>query len=94
MGLLNGRVAAITGAGGGIGRAHALLLASEGAQVVVNDLGGTRDGSGASRAMADQVVEEIRAAGGAAVTDYGDVSEPDGASGLLVAQGAVSVNTA
>jgi NAD(P)-dependent dehydrogenase (short-subunit alcohol dehydrogenase family) len=83
MGLLNGRVAAITGAGGGIGRAHALLFASEGAHVVVNDLGGERDGSGATRAMADKVVEEIRAAGGKAVADHGDISEPEGAEALV-----------
>jgi NAD(P)-dependent dehydrogenase (short-subunit alcohol dehydrogenase family) len=83
MGLLNGKVAAITGAGGGIGRAHALLFAAEGAHVVVNDLGGARDGGGGGHAMADQVVEEIRAAGGSAIADYGDVSEPEGAQGLV-----------
>jgi len=83
MGLLNGKVAAITGAGGGIGRAHALLFAAEGARVVVNDVGGTRDGSGTGQSMADRVVEEIRAAGGEAAADYGDVSEPDGADGLV-----------
>ncbi len=83
MGLLSGKVAAITGAGGGIGRAHALLFAAEGAQVVVNDLGAARDGSGASRAIADRVVGEIRAAGGQAVADHGDVSEPDGAHSLV-----------
>jgi NAD(P)-dependent dehydrogenase (short-subunit alcohol dehydrogenase family) len=83
MGLLNGKVAAITGAGGGIGRAHALLFAAEGAHVVVNDLGGTRDGEGGGPAMADRVVDEIRAAGGHAVADHGDVSEPDGAAALV-----------
>ncbi|HKE20721.1 MAG TPA: SDR family NAD(P)-dependent oxidoreductase [Kofleriaceae bacterium] len=83
MGLLNGKVAAITGAGGGIGRAHALLFAAEGAHVVVNDLGGARDGDGAGRAMADQVVDEIRAAGGQATGSYADVSEPDGADSLV-----------
>ncbi len=62
----DGRVAIVTGAGGGLGRAHALLLASRGAKVVVNDLGGARDGSGGGSAKADQVVEEIRAAGGEA----------------------------
>jgi NAD(P)-dependent dehydrogenase (short-subunit alcohol dehydrogenase family) len=83
MGLLQGKVAAITGSGGGIGRAHALAFAREGARVVVNDLGGARDGTGADRTMADQVVQEIRAAGGEAVADHGDVAEPDGAEGLV-----------
>ncbi len=74
MGVLDGKVVLITGAGGGLGRTHAVLAAREGARVVVNDLGGSRDGSGAS-AMADQVVEEIRAAGGEAVADYGSVTD-------------------
>ena len=64
MGLLDGKVAIVTGAGGGLGRAHALLLAKEGAAVVVNDLGGARDGTGASTNMADHVVQEIKEAGG------------------------------
>ncbi len=86
MGMLDGKVALVTGAGGGLGRAHALLLAKEGAAVVVNDLGGARDGSGAGHNMADQVVAEIKAAGGKAVADYGSVAdhaarEGDGASG-------------
>src|SRR3990170_2329417 len=63
------RVAIVTGAGGGLGRAHALLLASRGAKVLVNDLGGARDGTGAGTTMAEQVVQEIQAAGGAA-PDY------------------------
>ena len=67
MGLLDGKSALVTGAGGGLGRAHALLLAKEGAAVVINDLGGARDGSGAGHAMADQVVSEIESAGGRAV---------------------------
>jgi NAD(P)-dependent dehydrogenase (short-subunit alcohol dehydrogenase family) len=60
MGILDGKVAIVTGAGGGIGRAHALLLAREGAAVVVNDLGGARDGTGASTSMADAVVRRSR----------------------------------
>jgi NAD(P)-dependent dehydrogenase (short-subunit alcohol dehydrogenase family) len=66
----DGRVVVVTGAGGGLGRAYALLLASRGARVVVNDLGGTTAGSGASRRAADAVVAEIRAAGGVAVAYY------------------------
>ena len=75
MGMLDGKVALVTGAGGGLGRSHALLLAKEGASVVVNDLGGARDGTGASASMADTVVEEIKAAGGQAVADYGNVTD-------------------
>lgn len=75
MGLLDGKVALVTGAGGGLGRSHALLLAKEGARVVVNDLGGAVDGTGKGSRMADAVVEEIRAAGGEAVADYGSVTE-------------------
>ena len=74
MGLLDGKVAIITGAGGGLGRCHALLLAKEGAAVVVNDLGGSRDGKGGSSSMADQVVNEIKAAGGQAVANYDSVA--------------------
>ena len=69
MGLLDGKVVVVTGAGGGLGETHALLLAKEGASVVVNDLGGARDGRGASANMADQVVDKIKAAGGKAVAD-------------------------
>ena len=69
MGLLDGKVAIITGAGGGIGREHALAMAKEGAAIVVNDLGGARDGGGGVSAMADQVVEEIKALGGEAVAN-------------------------
>ena len=83
MGLLNGKVAVVTGAGGGIGREHALALAREGASVVVNDLGGSRDGTGAGLAMADQVVEEIRSAGGEAVANYDNVATPKGGEGIL-----------
>jgi NAD(P)-dependent dehydrogenase (short-subunit alcohol dehydrogenase family) len=74
---LSGRVAIVTGAGGGLGRAHALLLARRGAKVVVNDLGGARDGSGGSNAMADAVVEEIRAAGGEAMANGASVTDSD-----------------
>ena len=83
MGLLDGKVAAITGAGGGIGRAHALLFAREGAKIVVNDLGGARDGTGRGNTMAEQVVAEIKAAGGQAVPNYDDVSERAGAEGIV-----------
>jgi NAD(P)-dependent dehydrogenase (short-subunit alcohol dehydrogenase family) len=76
MGLLEGKVAAITGAGGGIGRAHALLFAAEGACVVVNDLGGSRDGSGSDASAADQVVAEIIEAGGKAIANHDDVTNP------------------
>ena len=82
MGMLDGKVALVTGAGGGLGRAHALLLAAEGAAVVVNDLGGARDGTGAGTGMADGVVEEIRAAGGKAVADYGSVSDKAAAQAM------------
>ncbi len=77
------RVAIVTGAGGGLGRAHALLLASRGAKVVVNDLGGARDGTGAGTAMADQVVEEIRAAGGEATANYDGVDTVEGGESLV-----------
>jgi NAD(P)-dependent dehydrogenase (short-subunit alcohol dehydrogenase family) len=84
MGLLDGKVAAITGAGGGIGRAHALLFAREGASIVVNDVGRARDGAGELDAsMAQQVVDEITAAGGAAVAHTGDISQRDGADSLI-----------
>ena len=83
MGMLEGKVAVVTGAGGGLGRTHALLLAKEGAAVVVNDLGGTRDGTGSGTSMADGVVEEIRAAGGQAIAHYGSVSAKDDAIGMI-----------
>ncbi|MBM4265904.1 MAG: SDR family NAD(P)-dependent oxidoreductase [Deltaproteobacteria bacterium] len=83
MGLLDGKVAVITGAGGGLGRTHALLFASEGARIVVNDLGGARDGTGGGSAMADQVVKEIKAAGGEAVSNYDSVATPEGGAGIL-----------
>jgi NAD(P)-dependent dehydrogenase (short-subunit alcohol dehydrogenase family) len=83
MGLLDGKVAIVTGAGGGIGRAHALLFAREGAKVVVNDLGGDRAGKGAGSDMADQVVAEIKAAGGEAIASYDTVATREGADGIL-----------
>lgn len=83
MGLLDGKVAVITGAGGGLGRTHALLLAGEGAKIVVNDLGGARDGQGSGSAMADAVVEEIKAAGGEAVSNYDNVATTEGGQGIL-----------
>jgi len=87
MGLLEGKVAIVTGAGGGLGRQHAMLLASEGASVVVNDLGGDRTGSGKGTSMADQVVDEIKAAGGEAVASYASVS--DVAGGTAIVQAAI-----
>lgn len=83
MGLLDGKIAIITGAGGGIGRAHALAFAREGAKVVVNDLGGDRAGGGKGSEMADQVVGEIKAGGGDAVANYDSVASREGADGLL-----------
>ena len=85
MGKLDGKVALVTGAGGGLGRTHALLLAAEGAAVVVNDLGGARDGTGAGSTMADAVVAEIQAGGGQAVADYGSVSDEAAAKAMVKA---------
>lgn len=82
-GICAGRVAIVTGAGGGMGRAHALTLASAGARVVVNDLGASVDGSGGSASAADQVVEEIRAAGGEAVANYDDISSWQGGQNVV-----------
>ena len=76
---LEGKTAVITGAGRGIGRGIALLMAAEGASVVVNDLGCDTDGSGTSHAPADSVVEEIKSAGGNAVAHYGNVAEMEAA---------------
>jgi NAD(P)-dependent dehydrogenase (short-subunit alcohol dehydrogenase family) len=82
MGLLDGKVAIVTGAGGGLGRCHALLFAKEGAAVVVNDLGGARDGAGGGHSMADQVVKEIQAMGGQAVANYDSVATIEGGNNI------------
>ena len=85
MGALDDRVAVITGAGRGIGREHALLFAREGAKVVVNDLGGSPDGSGSDAGPAQQLVDEIKADGGEATANTDDVSSWDGAESLIKA---------
>ncbi|MDP3868472.1 SDR family NAD(P)-dependent oxidoreductase [Phenylobacterium sp.] len=83
MGLLDGKVAIVTGAGGGLGEAYAKLFAAEGASVVVNDLGGSRDGSGnGTSAAAQKVVDEIIAAGGKAVANGDDVSTMEGGENI------------
>lgn len=83
MGVLEGKVAIVTGAGGGIGRAEALLFAQEGARVVVNDVGGRRDGREGSTAIADAVVAEIQAQGGEAVANHSSVATREGANSLV-----------
>jgi len=83
MGICDGRVAIVTGAGRGIGREHSLLLAAQGAKVVVNDLGGARDGEGTDAGPAQQVVDEIVAAGGEAVANTDDISDFAGAENLV-----------
>ena len=80
---LDGRVAVVTGAGDGLGKSHALLLASLGARVIVNDLGVDRTGTGYSEQVSDRVVEEIRGAGSEAVANYSDISEERGAQELV-----------
>ncbi len=80
-----GRVAVVTGAGGGLGRCHALELAARGAKVVVNDLGGAMDGTGGSSEAAQHVVEEIKAAGGEAIANGGSVSDVLGAKSMIEA---------
>ncbi|MEM9608212.1 MAG: SDR family oxidoreductase [Actinomycetota bacterium] len=77
------KVAIVTGAGGGLGREHAMLLASRGARVVVNDLGGSVDGSGADASAAQQVVDEIEAAGGIAVADRNSVATEEGGEAIV-----------
>jgi NAD(P)-dependent dehydrogenase (short-subunit alcohol dehydrogenase family) len=84
-GCLAGKVVVVTGAGRGIGREIALLAASEGGKVVVNDLGGSADGEGADTSVAQQVVDEIVKAGGAAVTNGDSVADPQGAERIIKA---------
>jgi NAD(P)-dependent dehydrogenase (short-subunit alcohol dehydrogenase family) len=79
----DGRVAIVTGAGAGLGRSHAMLLASRGAKVVVNDPGGSVDGTGGANAVADQVVAEIKAAGGEAIASYASVAEEKAAQSII-----------
>ena len=83
MGRFDGKVAIVTGAGRGIGRTHALLLASEGAAVVVNDLGGSSGGDGSDSTPAQEVVDEITAQGGRATANYDSVSSWDGAQRMI-----------
>ena len=79
----DGKVAVITGAGGGLGRSHALELAKRGALIVVNDLGGSVDGQGGSHTAAQQVVDEIKAAGGEATANYDTVATPEGGKAII-----------
>ena len=85
MGLLDGKVVAVTGGGAGIGREEALLAAKQGAKLVVNDLGGSRDGSGASTKVAEVVAEEIKKMGGDAVAHTLDISTAEGGNSLIKA---------
>ena len=83
MGLLEGRVAVVTGSGRGIGRAFAMAMAAAGAKVVVNDVGATLDGAGSGEDPAARVCDEIRAAGGEAVPNHDSVSDFDAARGIV-----------
>ena len=83
MGMLDGKTAIVTGAGRGIGREEALLLASEGAKVIVNDVGAARTGEGSDQTPAEQTVDDIRSAGGEAMTNTDDVSSWPGAKALV-----------
>lgn len=84
------KVVIVTGAGGGLGRAYARFLADNGAFVVVNDVGGARDGSGSGTGMADSVVDEIRSAGGQAVADYSSVATREGAEAIVEPRSSIS----
>ena len=79
----DGRVAIVTGAGGGLGRSHALLLAERGASIVVNDLGGDVHGNGGSDSAAQKVVDEIKARGGNAIANHDSVATPDGGRAIV-----------
>src|SRR5436305_11814901 len=83
MGLLDGKVAIVTGSGRGVGRGEAILLAQHGAKVVVNDLGGSQTGEGADKTPAEEVVLVIKERGGDAVANYDDVSDFNGAKNLV-----------
>jgi NAD(P)-dependent dehydrogenase (short-subunit alcohol dehydrogenase family) len=83
MGLLDGKVAIVTGAGNGVGRGEAIMLANHGAKVVVNDLGGSVSGEGADQKVADEVVDVIKSRGGEAVANYDSVADFDGAANLV-----------
>jgi NAD(P)-dependent dehydrogenase (short-subunit alcohol dehydrogenase family) len=83
MGLLDGKVAIVTGSGGGIGRAHALLFADEGAKILVNDLGGTRDGAGNDASAAHQVSMDIKNRGGTAIPNYDSVATAEGVANIV-----------
>ena len=83
MGLLDGKVAIITGAGGGLGRSHALLFAKEGAKLVINDLGGSRDGTGSDVTNAEKIAQEIRAGGGEAKSHALSIATREGADDLI-----------
>ena len=83
MGMLDGKVAIVTGAGNGVGRGEAIMLADHGAKVVVNDLGGSVSGEGSDKRAADAVVEVIKSRGGEAVANYDSVADYDGAKGII-----------
>jgi NAD(P)-dependent dehydrogenase (short-subunit alcohol dehydrogenase family) len=83
MGLLDGKIAIVTGAGRGIGREHALALAREGARVIVNDLGGSAAGEGSDQSPAQEVADEISSAGGEATANYDNVADFQGAENLI-----------